>query len=634
MSSSETKINLLSPAESFRDNYIRQLQRTIEAYSSSMIVLGEAIQNSIDAVCEAKNTINKGKINVEINFDSETVIITDNGVGFPNDISLLYLGGGTKSEKKLKGKVGVGIKVTLFCSDKFCLRSRGKDYTFKVNLDNAYQFEKLANLDVTSPLPDDQAPLEENGTQVTYSFPKARNGQSYLDDFFQEILPKAIPDGVNKNFGKTIQEYQTKFPSPFSALLASFLQRYSYVGDVLAAYNRQDRYPKDGIDITFTISCENPVERFQSEEVGILFGNEATQSFTVNPSYFGVKDSLLWVPRGKKKPNLFFDKLGDGGKNLERTNGFNQIIFTTPDEYESLVKNTKGHLPPKIEEYKKKLFTKINAIELTIGKIPDFDNFLPGGSRRVISCNGVLTNHDIDFTRGRNQQYVRCFDLIVDVDSQLNYGKTHLTDSRLVGLVRDYINDAYASVIQNAAGAWVGTLPEDGYDEDAETFLDKEDLGLQAYTTRKVPRDENDVIGLFFEMAGRGLFPDYRIFGLSQKNRYDCGAAIKRERDSEEVLEPKDGSKLRIVEFKVYAAEVIRDFDRNQKFSREIDLVIAWDEGGYESRNYSIYDIDQSEAYKKSPKAVFPKVDKYIYDAKTGAEVQVLLLKNLVDELK
>jgi DNA topoisomerase VI subunit B len=102
-----------------------------------MIVLGEALQNAIDAVCE-QTKFKKGKISVEIDFDSETVKVTDNGGGFPKNISLLYLGGGTKSEKKLKGKVGVGIKVSMFSSEYFCIRSNLGDGTLKVELNNCY----------------------------------------------------------------------------------------------------------------------------------------------------------------------------------------------------------------------------------------------------------------------------------------------------------------------------------------------------------------------------------------------------------------------------------------------------------------------------------------------------------------
>jgi hypothetical protein len=134
-------------------------------------------------------------------------------------------------------------------------------------------------------------------------------------------------------------------------------------------------------------------------------------------------------------------------------------------------------------------------------------------------------------------------------------------------------------------------------------------------------------------MAGKGLFPDYRIYGLSQKETYDCMAAIRREKDEENILHPKDDKNLRVMEFKLHASDVMRDFDRYRKDARDIHVVIAWDEGDYQSKTYAIYDIDQSTAYQKSPKLVYPSVSKYIYDAKGGHEVQVILLQDVVNKL-
>jgi len=631
MSNVSNIVDLLNPADFFRANYVHQLRQTIAAYSASMITLGEALQNAIDAVCEQPRP-KTGMISVKVDFDEETVIVRDNGVGFPPDLSLLYLGGSLKKGQKTKGQIGVGIKVAMFSSEYFCVRSNTGEQAWKVEINDAYKFESLNSLLVSEPLPEDPVPLESRGTEITIRFAKTNDGVTDLNRFVDEVFSTCFPRDTDTGFWNTITDFSTGFPSPFTALLASFLRRYSYVGDVLDAFGCQDRYPDAGMQIEFTIQCNNPQARF-GEKVGALFDDNSTQSFLVESSYLLVADTLSWVPQGRKAPRLFDDELGEGGTNLRRTDGFNALLFTTPEEYESLLLNKKGQLPSNIDDYRKRLFSCINGIRLTIGRIPEFERFLPGGSRRVISCNGVITSHDIDLTRGRNQEYVRCFDFIIDLDAKLNYGKTQLTNMHLVKLVRDYVNEAYVRVIQNAAGTWVGKIPKAG-DEDTEVFVGRDDLGLALYTSRKVPRDENDVIGLFFEMAGYGLFPEYRVFGLSQKATYDGRAAILREADDETVLEPTDDTKLRVVEFKLLTTEVIRDFDRLQKFAREIDLVIAWDLGNYESRDYAIYDIDQSSAYQDSPKRVFPRVTKYIYDSREGSEVQILLLKEVVAELK
>lgn len=628
---SQSQVDLLSPAEVFRENYIYQMRQTIDAYSVSMIVMGEALQNAIDAVCD-DSQLRKGKILIDIDFDSEKVSIADNGKGFPDNISLLYLGGTDKQSKNTKGKIGVGIKVSMFSSSYFCIRSRSKSKAWKLEIQEAYKFETVNVLRIPDPLPDDVEPLSSKGTQITCQFPKPEAGKSKLDIFVQEVVDTTIPREAS-SFGQTVKDSAKDYPSPFAALLSSFLRRYSYLGDVLAAIDKQEEYPREGLEVEFRLQCSDPISRFGSE-IGRLFGDQALQVFQVEPKYLRVEDTLSWVSKGKLAPRVFQEKLGPGGSKVEQSSGFNVLMFNSPEDYEALLVNAKEQPSKDLEVYKNRLFPFINGMLLMIGRIPDFEKYLPGGSRRVISCNGVVTGHDIDLTRGRNQQYVRCFDLVIDLNAELNYGKTQLKNSHLVKLTRDYINEAYVRVIQNAAGKWVGRLSDEEIDEETDIFLCRQDLGLAEFTTRKVPRDENDVIGLFFEMAGRNLFPNYRFFGLSQKDRYDCRAAVQRESDPESVLDPREDSKLRVVEFKVHAAEVIRDFERFQKFPRELQLVIAWDVGTYESNKYGVYDIDQSNAYKASPSRVFPKVSKYIYDAKTGAEIQLLLIEDVVRTIK
>lgn len=633
MVKSAKSVDLLSPNDLFRANYTHQLRQTISAYSDSMIVIGEAIQNAIDAVCEDPKP-EKGIISVDVNFDNESVSVQDNGIGFPPNLELLFLGGTQKKGKKTKGSIGVGIKVTLFSSEYFCIQSNNGSDLWKIEINNACNFENLNSLDVPDPLPEDSDPLKERGTRVTYNFVKPNKNISYLNLFVKEIMDSCLPRGIDSGFGESISNLQTGYPSSFATLLSSFLRRYSYIGDVLARLGPQERYPKKGIDINISIQCNDPINKF-GKQIGEMFAGKEKQIFTIEPTFLLVEDTLNWVPKGKKAPRIFNDKLGNGGTSLDRTDGFNIQLFASNEDYELLLKNKKGDLPSDtdIKKFREKLFPFINGIILTIGRIPDFDKFLPGGSRRVISCNGVVTSHEIDLIRGRNQEYVRCFDMIIDLNAELNYGKNQLTNTHLVRWVRDYINEAYVRVIQNATGSWVGKIPQQK-DEDDEVFVGRDDLGIDKLTTRKMPKDENDAIGLFFELAGLGLFPEYRIFGLSQKATYDCKAAIRREIDGDNVFNPVDDSKLKTVEFKLLASVLIQDFDRFQKFARELDLVIAWDIGNYDSNNFAIYDIDQSDAFQTSPKRVFPRVSKYIYDSKEGSEVQVLILKEIIEDIK
>ena len=337
----------------------------------------------------------------------------------------------------------------------------------------------------------------------------------------------------------------------------------------------------------------------------------------------------------KERPGLYDESLGRGGTNLTRTwRGFNIQRFADAEDYEKLVTNKNGEFPTtvkaSIEEYREKLFPLVNGIYLTIGRIPLFDEFLPGGSQRVISANGVVTTHEVDLTRGRNQEYVRCFDLIVDVDAQLNYGKAQLTDNHLVNRIRRFVNDAYATTIQTAASNFVGKVTPPNDDQQFDFFLNREDLELSGLANRKVPRDENDVIALFFELLGRGNIKGYQSFGLSQKDAYDGRFILIRSGDETEQAIPADDRQLSAVEFKLLASFLIRDLEREAKDARELKLVIAWDEGSSNSDQYGFADIEHSRFY---PNNVYQGVTLYLQNTRSGSQIQVLLLKTIIEEL-
>ena len=550
---------------------------------------------------------------------------------------MLFLGGTRKEGKNLKGEVGVGIKVVLFSSDSFQIRSNSKKHgAWKVEISNANNFEALKELIIPKLLPDDDTPLDYEGTEVTYRFPEyiPLEKANVLDDFVDEIIASCLPRGLSEDlFSKTIAEYQHGYPSAFAALIAAYLKRYSYVGDTLAALGVQDRFPKKGIDIEVSISCQNAIERF-GEEIGSLFGEQPEQTFSITPSYLTLSEALDWTPKGKKKPGEFNLPLGLGGTGLQQMRGFNVQVFSSPEEYESLLLNTYGKSTASIEKYRSHLFDNINMIMLVIGHINDLSRYLPGGSRRIISCNGVVTDHSLNIIRGRNQLYVRCLDIVIDVNGKLNYGKTQITSTHLVHLVREFINDAYLQVLQTAAGKWVGRIPVRTPEEEVEHFVGRSELGLPDFTTRKEPHGENDLIGLFYELAGHGIFPEYRIFGLSQWERYDGRAAVLMDPDAPSMLDPKDDTRLKMIEFKLHARDIIRNFVLQQKDPHEVNLVIAWDEGTYNNPSYDFFEISESHVYEASRKSVFPHANWYIEDRHLGYEIQVILLKEIVEKLK
>ena len=627
-------LDLLNPSN-LSEHYRHQLRQTINAYNPTQIVLGEALQNAIDAIVQVDDGA-AHEININLDLDQKSVTVTDTGIGFPNNPSLLFLGGGTKrsGSRKLFGLVGVGIKVVLFSSKEFRLRASSDQGAFRYEISDAYQFEKdpPPNLQAPSQFPDDASPLN-NGTEVYYCFPE-HTEDNPVEQFIQNMYDQCLPRGNDYDFGKTLKLAVKRgfYENRMAGLMAAFLRRYTYAGDVLNGLDKKQELLNTTIHVHVT--CSNPSEGF-GDKIGDLFDGKTQFSFELKPKYLLVSETCNWVPQ-QNRPGLFRESLGRGGTNLTRTwRGFNTCLYTDAEDYEKLLTDKNGEFPKvvkeSIEEYRDRLFPRINGILLAIGQIPLLEEFLPGGSQRVISANGVVTTHEVGLTRGRTQQYARSFDLVIDVDAPLNYGKSQLTDTHLVSRIRRFVNATYATTIQTAASNWVGRVNPPDADDQYDFFLKRDDLGMPELAIKKASRDENDVIALFFELLGRGYIDGYQSFGLSQMDRYDGKFILRRSGDKTNPVIPADDRQLSAVEFKVTASSLIRDLECRAKDPRELKLVIAWDEGASNSDQFGFADIEHSRYY---PDNVYPSVTRYLQDTRSGSQIQVLLLKSVVDNIR
>ena len=317
-------VDLLNPAN-LQTNYVRQLHHTMEAYEPPLIALGEALQNALDAVMKAGP--GSHKIQVGIDFDANRVEVEDTGIGFPNAPELLFLGGSQKNGNqglKMFGLVGVGMKVILFSSSNFLLKANDGNSAHFIEINDAYRFAEEAPPPIvaTTPLPTDPSPLDHQGTKISYTFPNQDNPLTATVDLIRELC---LPEGPDRDFGKTLAAgvQSGRYPCRFAVLLDSFLRRYTYCGDVLRGLGH---YPDHNVEIDVSVTCTDPVARL-GEEMGQLFDDQNTFSFSCKPSYLRVEDTLDFSP--EPKPGLFTDGLGNGGANLELTaSGFNTQIYS------------------------------------------------------------------------------------------------------------------------------------------------------------------------------------------------------------------------------------------------------------------------------------------------------------------
>ena len=616
--------DLLNPTE-LKDQYIHQISQTINAYDQVQIVIGEALQNALDAIVEMGG--GRHKITIEMDLDSRTICILDDGIGFPNDPNLLFLGGSRKREsgKNIFGLVGVGIKVVVFSSSHFLLRSNHSDGNFRFEITDAYKFNQPSPPDL--PIPDsfeaDSEPLGSRGSELTYTFPEGLPNDPLIG-FFRHIEDACLEKGYEAGFANTIQRaYEAdNYDSRLSALLDAYFRRFTYLGDVATYLEHKDEL--NNTTIEFRVKATDAEEYLGSELATFFEGQDEVTLVTAPKFLTAAETAREWVD--EPRPGLFRELLGRGGTNLQRTHrGINILKLFTEEEFESLLIDSRGNASSEIEKFRSRLFPYINGIVLTIARIPIFSEYLPGGSMRVISANGVVTTHELPLEKGRNQEYVRCIDFILDLDADLNYGKSQITNKHLVGLSREFINEAYGKTLQTAAGNWVGRIRVE--EPEYDTFLGRQDLPLDFLSMKKEPHDEDDVIALFFELVGRGYLEGYKVFGLSQIDQYDCRAVIKYTSTDVDPDIPPDDRQLKVVEFKLKASSLIQDLSRGSKNSTDIDLLIAWSEGTSSSEIFAFTDIEHSDY---NPDRLYSGVTKYLSDSRTGAQIQVILLDNVV----
>ena len=67
------------------------LRKIVEIYDLEWVVVHELIQNAIDAV-QVNPRVECGEVKVTFDFDSDSITVYDNGVGFKHDLGLLRLG--------------------------------------------------------------------------------------------------------------------------------------------------------------------------------------------------------------------------------------------------------------------------------------------------------------------------------------------------------------------------------------------------------------------------------------------------------------------------------------------------------------------------------------------------------------
>jgi hypothetical protein len=106
------------------------------------------------------------------------------------------------------------------------------------------------------------------------------------------------------------------------------------------------------------------------------------------------------------------------------------------------------------------------------------------------------------------------------------------------------------------------------------------------------PQQEQDVVALFHELIGGGILRGYRFFGTSQSDRYDSLFFMEYSKDINPLFEKAKqrlgvsrafklpyATEPKVLEYKYTFDSLVEDFDKEEKFSKQIDVVVCWSAG-------------------------------------------------------
>ena len=157
-------------------------------------------------------------------------------------------------------------------------------------------------------------------------------------------------------------------------------------------------------------------------------------------------------------------------------------------------------------------------------------------------------------------------------------------------------------------------------------MISRPTLGEGLFNFKRVPRDENALIAIFFELIGRGGLTGYHFYSLSQKAKYDGRASLQLSYMSE-VPTPNTDSDLRNVEFKLDVRDLIDDFENEIKLPSEIQLVVVWDDAiPANITDYQVLDIDYTDDAERRINGV----EKVLHCKRQNRMIQMLVVQEFL----
>ena len=582
-------------AEVEEDERRSNIERIVTSYRHPWDIYAELLQNSIDAIFEAKQTLYsnqpewKGKIEIVVNSERRSLKISDNGIGIPPEriAEVIVLGRSLKRENSQGsryGFMGFGLTFVAFQSSYIKIESVYQGQKSSRSYTDLYTY-----VFKSGELPDAEENVipesikDSHGTTISIDFDSAYS-----------TLPEAIQDDLDKVFNSYTEN---------SKLFECILRTRTAVGNTECLFGKK---PPCDIEV---------VAHLNGEEVKIPF------------KYLDPLEVIKEVSSIKK-----FQKLSDFEQMIELTKSYQPIDQDQARKVTALWYATKESIEVGVRNSIKATFyifvtskEHLNTYNKILGLDRETAEGLSNGV--ILSLDGMPTSIRLD-----NWSHSSYLPFTVVVDAQdlrqdLDAGRKGITSYRASQLLSEVERLLQDKKLKQYRRYVIGSSNDRSFNGEVSGLDNAKDLMEKKVNDNKKrrkgtilsqqwfpPQEEQEVIALFMELVGMGKIRGYYLMMLSGYDQYDGLFEYMLKCTEDTVYNKKhrpfgvpdknfqdDGTvyKKLVVEFKRFLDSIYGDVRHNKKELREIDLIVCWDANEEKIQQWGdeLIEMDQKERF-------------------------------------
>lgn len=632
-----TEFDPLNSSEGFDSEIInaakkREIRNVLKSYVGIFDSFSELIQNSLDSIDKRKRSdeqIEK-KIWLNVDLSDNSFTITDNGIGFQKKEFEAFLAPNIsfKAGSETRGNKGVGATYIAYGFNKLTIGTKNADFNFVGQMINGRSWVEDKEGLVTRPM---VRPFEETPNE----YDKADQGTFFKINFGGDYTrPKNLAYFSAVNAKQWVYLLLLKTPlggiyfNKEASITSFYLSVTDSQGEITSIDNELATYIYPHLKIKASADVK---EILETQHTLISKGKDPSKLPAKFERLNGLyetfdSDQIKSLPTNKLESRHYdlvdeysIEAYGYFGYSTQLWDEFNDHLAKLRKGYRVL----RGGL----------LIANNNMIQGDYIAIPLTSNIGYQNQSHVIVH---LKNADPDLGRKGFQPEIRelCEIVSVGIINKLKKWKLKLrSDSGAKPMITTQIN------LHN----WI---------RDQETHEDSNPLKLSnpnffnpinEISISSIPQSEQDVVVLFNQLIAGGVIRGLKLLATSQYATYDgiFKYYIKEPRENhlfdkstnplgvQELGLPIDTiSNPNVLEYKFNVNALFKEFENEDKFEKDVNLVIAWELGEEWKRNYEITSLlDLENLHHREFHGIT-----HVINSKTSS-FRLIILKELVDYL-